>query len=250
MVQSQFKIKKITQSLPLLARDKIEELIQTGPFSPGEKLPKETGLAEMLGVSRLTIREALRLLEEDGVIVRYQGKGTFVRNSDLIIRNPLEVNISVTEVIQSQGFKAGTAWSQLKRAHADRILANTLGVEVESTVVMLERVRTASGKPAVYTLDVLPEKFIPDMDALRNLQGSLSAFLEENCNQKIEYSISKLFPILSEPYIVNKLKIEKALPLLLLEEVDYTREDKPVMCGREYWAPGVFEFSLIRRRKR
>ena len=97
----QFKIEKLTQPLPLIARDKIEELIKNNTLVPGDRLPNETKLAQMLEVSRITIREALRLLEEDGVIIRHQGQGTLVRSVDLIIRNPLEVNISVTEVIES-----------------------------------------------------------------------------------------------------------------------------------------------------
>jgi len=119
----QFKIKRLTQPLPLIARDKIEELIQNKTLAPGDRLPKETKLAQMLGVSRITVREALRLLEEDGIITRRQGRGTFVRSSDLIIRNPLEVNISVTEVIESKGFKAGTAWFKLERTKADKTIA-------------------------------------------------------------------------------------------------------------------------------
>lgn len=176
----QFKIERLTQPLPLIARDKIEELIQNEILAPRDRLPKETKLAKMLGVSRITVREALRLLEEDGIIIRRQGRGTFVRSSDLIIRNPLEVNISVTEVIESKDLKAGTAWFKLDRTKADKIISNKLNIEAGSPVIILERVRTANEKPTVYTLDVFSEHIVGRMEVLKEFDGSLSKLLEES----------------------------------------------------------------------
>jgi len=246
----QFKIKKPTQPLPLIARDKIEDLIQNSALSPGDRLPTEKKLAQMLGVSRLTIREALRLLEEDGIIVRRQGEGTFVRNSDLIIRNPLEVNISVTEVIESRGLKAGTSWFRLERTKADKKISNELKIEVDSPVIILERVRTANEKPVAYTLDIFSENIVERVESLKELDGSLSKFLEEKYNQKIEYSVGRIIPILPGPHILDKLKIGKLSPLLLVKEVDYSSEDKPIIYGREYWVPNILEFTILRRRKK
>ncbi|GAI49624.1 unnamed protein product, partial [marine sediment metagenome] len=185
----------------------------------------------------------------DGVIIRHQGQGTFVRSVDLIIRNPLEVNISVTEVIESKGFKAGTAWFKLDRTKADKTISSKLNIEVGSPVIILERVRTANEKPAVYTLDVFSEHIVGRMEVLKELNGSLSKFLEEKYNQKIEYRLGRIIPILPEPYILDKLKIGKLSPLLLVEEIDYNSEDKPVMYGREYWAPNILEFTILRKRR-
>ena len=117
-------------------------------------------------------------------------------------------------------------------------------------MIILERVRTANEKPAVYTLDVFSEHIVGRMEVLKELNGSLSKFLEEKYNQKIEYSVSRITPILPEPYILDKLKIGKLSPLLLVEEVDYNSEDKPVMYGREYWAPNILEFTMLRRRRK
>lgn len=246
----QLKIEKLSQPLPLIARDKIEELIQSNGLECGDKLPKEAELARMLGVSRMTVREALRLLEEDGVIVRRQGRGTFVRSSDLIIRNPLEVNTSVTEVIESKGLKAGTAWFKLERTKADKTISSKLNIEALSPVIILQRVRTANEKPAVYTLDVFSESIVGKMKVLEEFDGSLSKLLEEKYNQKIEYSVSRIVPILPGAYVLDKLKIGKLSPVLLVEEVDYNSEDKPIMCGREYWVPNILEFTILRKRRR
>jgi len=246
----QFKIEKLAQPLPLIARDKIEEIIQNNRLVPGDRLPTETKLAQMLGVSRITVREALRLLEEDGIIIRRRGRGTFVRHLGLIIRNPLEVNTSVTEVIESKGLKADTVWFKLDRTKADKMIAEKLKIGVASPVIILERVRTANGKPAVYTLDVLSENIVGKMQVLKEFDGSLSKFLEEKYNQKIEYSVGRITPILPRSYILRKLKIRKLSPLLLVEEVDYNLEDKPIIYGREYWDPNILEFTIFRKRRK
>jgi len=85
------------------------------------------------------------------------------------------------------------------------------------------------------------------MGVLKEFDGSLSKLLEEKYNQKIEYSVSKLIPILPGPSILDKLKTEKLSPLLLVEEVDYNSQNEPIIYGREYWTPGIVEFTILRK---
>ncbi len=86
---------------------KIKEMIRTGELLQGEKLPSEIEMAKRLNVSRATLREAFRILEDEGVINRYHGIGTFVAKSP-IIKSGMEELISITKLIEKQGMKPGT----------------------------------------------------------------------------------------------------------------------------------------------
>ena len=93
--------------LSFRVREEIATRIASGHIGPGTKLPPEPELAEEMGVSRATLREALRSLEEDGFVTRTRGAGTYATRRPRL-RNNLDVNFGVTEAIRSSGMRPGT----------------------------------------------------------------------------------------------------------------------------------------------
>src|ERR671924_342237 len=93
--------------LRVSVRERLVRLIAGGRWRPGERLPSEPKLARDLGVSRATLRDALRSLEEDGFVTRAHGAGTFVTFRPRL-RNNLDVNFGVTDLIRSMGLRPGT----------------------------------------------------------------------------------------------------------------------------------------------
>ena len=96
--------------LSFRVRDDLASRIANGRIPPGSKLPPEPELAEELGVSRATLREALRSLEEDGFVTRTRGAGTYATHRPRL-RNNLDVNFGVTDAIRAAGMVAGTSRS-------------------------------------------------------------------------------------------------------------------------------------------
>ena len=94
--------------LSFRVRDDLLSRIATGRIPPGSKLPPEPELAEEMGVSRPTLREALRSLEEDGFVTRTRGAGTYATHRPRL-RNNLDVNFGVTEAIRAAGMEPGTS---------------------------------------------------------------------------------------------------------------------------------------------
>lgn len=99
-------IKGNFRSLCLLVMDKIKSDIDSGKLKPGERLPSEADLSKQLGVSRATLREALRLLEEEKIVIRRHGVGTFI-NSRPVFSGGIGELFSVTDAIERQGYVAG-----------------------------------------------------------------------------------------------------------------------------------------------
>src|SRR5262245_2381152 len=96
------------KTLTEIAEQELRQAIARGTFRPGSQLPTEAELCQMLGVSRTVVREALRVLEEDGLLARRHGVGTFVRDHP-ILKN-LNFNFGITEMIESAGLTAGTSY--------------------------------------------------------------------------------------------------------------------------------------------
>src|SRR3954453_155843 len=129
-------------SLAEVVRAELRRAIVDGEFTVGMKLPNEDRLCDRFGVSRVTIREAVRGLIEDGYVVRRQGSGTFVTRRPLL-RNSLDVNFSYTEYLESAGVEPATHVIAAERIKADAELAADLAVVTGASLVEVRRIRTA-----------------------------------------------------------------------------------------------------------
>src|SRR5215212_8326687 len=143
------------KTLTEIAEQELRHAIVKGSFQPGSQLPTEAELCETLGVSRTVVREALRVLEDEGLVMRRHGIGTFVRNHP-ILKN-LNFNFGITEMIESAGLTSGTSHLAIQSEAADQDQAEQLRVPLGTPLVTVERVRTANGRPVVYSLDTLPK---------------------------------------------------------------------------------------------
>src|SRR6266511_1021553 len=107
-------------------REELAQRMATGKMPPGYQLPPEPELATDFGVSRATLREALRSLEEDGFLTRTRGAGTFVTHRPRL-RNNLDVNFGVTDAIRAAGMEPGSEAIQVVERPASPEVARRLG---------------------------------------------------------------------------------------------------------------------------
>lgn len=229
------------------AQQELRQAIIRGTYNPGSQLPTEEELGELLGVSRTVVREALRALEDEGLIARRHGVGTFVRKNP-ILKN-LNFNFGITEMIESAGLKPGTQSMAVRRETAEAEIAEKLGVEVGAELITIERVRTADDKPVVYTLDTFPEALVRGntFDPNRLLQESLYEILEYEFGQVIEYGSAQILPAAATPEIAKMLAIPEGSLLLYIVQIDYAMGDRPLVHSREYHLPDAFDFMIRRR---
>lgn len=235
------------KTLTEAAQDEIRQAIVKGTYSPGSQLPTEAELGELLGVSRTVVREALRLLEEDGLIARRHGIGTFVRKHP-ILKN-LNFNYGITEMIQSANMVAGTSYLTVKDEAADSEVADQLELAVGAPVVTIERVRTADGKPVVYSVDILPQNLLrnANFDSERLLTESVYHVLQARLGYIIEYGVARLLPAQAPPTIAEKLGLPPEALVLHIVQTDYSSDDEPLLFSREYHLPDAFDFMIWRR---
>ena len=154
----------------------LRALIADGTWVDGAQLPNETRLGEMLGVSRITMRHALRNLEEWGLLRREQGRGTFVSSSTVIagVRGPT----SFTQEMADRGL-AAIAGSRTEAMPADNAIASALEIREGAAVCKIRRLRSGGGQPIGIQTAYLPAKRVPGLLDIGEPLPSLYATLRD-----------------------------------------------------------------------
>ncbi|HXF36890.1 MAG TPA: GntR family transcriptional regulator [Actinomycetota bacterium] len=237
------------QPLAAAVRRSLERRIARGALRPGLRLPPEPELAAELGVSRATLREALRGLEEEGLLRRSRGAGTFLVARPRVANN-LDQNFGVTEAIRRAGMRPGfeDASARLEPAPPDE--ARRLFLEAGEDVAVIERVRTADDRPVVLSRDVLPARLLgPSPGALlrRMERSSIYDVLERQLGVAIHHGVATFTPEAAEGDVAERLRVPPGTLLLYLRQVDYDEEGRPVLSSHEHHLADAFEFTVVRR---
>ena len=239
--------KAARKTLTEIAHYELRQAITEGTFRPGSQLPTEAELCEMLGVSRTVVREALRVLEDDGLVTRRHGVGTFVRNHP-ILKN-LNFNFGITEMIESAGLKAGTSHLAVLKETADEEKSQQLRVPLGTPLTTVERVRTADGRPVVFSIDTLTDTLIEraQFDPERLRTESIYKLLQNSLGQAVEYGIARLLPVTAPEHVAEKLQLPRNAITLYIVQTDYSATDEPLVYSCEYHLPDAFDFLVWRR---
>ena len=216
---------------------------------PGEQLPPEPELAQRLGVSRSTLREAMQTLQDRGLIIRKRGVGTFVQSRAPVIPSGLETLESLDVIANRLGLTVHTdqlTIEELPVGLHPKWMA-TLALTPDDRVVKVCRVKLAGERPVAYIEDLVPAS-VANLEALREgFQGSVLDFLRQQGVPKPDHARADIQAITADEALAAKLKQAPGTALLLLEETLFSTEGKPIDYSRNYFVPGFFNFHVIRR---
>lgn len=144
----------------------------------GNRLPAEPELCREFGVSSITMRRAIAMLAAEGLVVRLQGKGTFVSSGHAIVHGPPQMT-SFTQDMELRGWRSSTRLVRFDTVPADQKISARLGLPDESKVFALTRVRLADDQPIAVQTAYLPVRLVPRLDAFDLSAGSLYDVLEK-----------------------------------------------------------------------
>lgn len=242
------KIKEKSVSLSQKAKKKIIEYIMNENLQPDSVLPSEALLMDMLGVSRYTVREALALLEQDKIVYRIQGKGTFVNKVPTHIESGLEKLESITEIIESFGYDPGTIWIDIRENLPTKDMIDKMCLQEEDKVVTFRRIRTANGRVAVYCVDSIRRTTILGEFPASVEDESMFNYFKERYGIEPEYAIADIIPTLPTAEMIENMGIKKDQLFLLLHQVHYDKEGNPQIYSMDYFNTDVFKFRVNRLR--
>ena len=195
------------------ARRRMLELIASGSLEPGQRLGSERELASDLGVSRSTLRQALVVLEQSGVVRRVPGRGggTFVSRAK--IERDLSSVVGVPALLRAQGFTAGSRVISASIMAADDPTAAALELEPGALVTEIVRIRLADGSPVSLEHARLPAGRFPGLVELP-LSGSVYELLEEHYGVRPAEALERIEAVSAGPDEASVLDIAAGAPLL------------------------------------
>jgi GntR family transcriptional regulator len=226
----------------------LAERIDQGRLAAGTRLPSEPELAAEFGVSRATLREALRALEGQGLVRRLWGSGTYVADRTRVA-NSLDLNFGVSDAIRAAGMQAGTEQGRHWIGPASASEAERLGLEPGRDVLVIERVRTADGRPVVFSRDIMPRGIIGDRADIADqmVQRSIYEVLERDLGIVIHHGVATFRPTRADRTVARLLSTRTGDLLLYLWQVDYADGGAAVLSSHEYHLADAFDFSVVRR---
>ena len=217
-----------------------------GSADPGSRLVSEPKLAKQLGVSRATLREAMRTFETQGLIRRRQGAGTFVVGKVPVIDAGLEVLESLDTMARRMNLVITVSDLILEQIDADENFAIVLGVPVGTCLTRVARVMRADTRPVAYLIDVLPESALKLQDLPQGFNGSVLDFLLERGND-LRVSRAAISATNATAEVAKALEIQRGDVLLEFISQLYTSNGKMVDYSMSYFIPGYFHFHVNRR---
>jgi GntR family transcriptional regulator len=234
----------LSQQAHLYLRDQIE----TGRYQPGERLPSQDELAAQLSISRLTVRDALRSLEQEGVIQVKHGIGTFVSPSyGHRLESGLERLESILELAARQGSQVVFDDLYVAQEPADKDLALVLQVPPGTLLTRVGRTFRVGSRPVAYLLDLAPASLLAPEEIDGAFDGSILNLLKRRSDLCLSHAVAEIQAISAGDELGALLKVKPRQVLQLLEETLYNGDGVPVEFSRNYFVPDFFQFRVVRR---
>ena len=218
-----------------------------GETQPGERLPSEPKLAKQLGVSRSTLREAMRTFETQGLLHRRQGVGTFVVQPPGVIETGLEVLESIHTMAKRIDLPVEMASFEVKSRSATQDEARALQIEPNAQVVQVSWVMAAKTRPVAFLVDILPADVIDPEEINQDFNGSVLDLLLRREDIVLTSSRTAINAVAAKPEIARALGIQRADVILFFEATLLSNQNRPVDHSYSYFLPGYFRFQVVRR---
>lgn len=228
-------------------RDSILALVQADRLQPGDQIPTEAELKERFGGSRPMIREALKLLEQDGVVDVEHGRGRFLTATGALdVHRPITRFESITEMADSFGFAYENKLLSVSEERPTKDMVATLRLVPDETVIRLERLRLHAHEPIIYCLALIRRSVIPGRLYEMEWTGSLLDVLE-SCGHRPRMSAAKVRALMLPPDVVERNDLRDFGPALVIEETAYTQAGVPVIQAADYHKGSHFAFDFARK---
>jgi GntR family transcriptional regulator len=212
----------------------------------GSRLISEPELAKQLGVSRATLREAMRTFETQGLIRRRQGSGTFVVGKVPVMDAGLEVLESLETMARRMNLVITVSDLNLDQLDAGEEHVVDLGVAPGTCLTRIRRVIRADTRPVAYLIDTLPEDVLRLQDLPVDFNGSVLDFLLER-GDHLQVSRAAISATNATAEVAKALEIQRGDVLLRFVSQLYTTEGSMVDYSASYFIPGYFNFHVNRR---
>jgi GntR family transcriptional regulator len=232
----------------------IRRALEDRRWPVGERIPGEPQLAAEIGISRPTLREAIRMLVSDGLLDRRHGIGTFVvRVPAPRIERGIDELFSLSTAIEQLGYAPATGEHAVAMEAGSVTVADELRRARGTQVVHLTRVRLADGRPVIlcddyFVADLVPGLTPEQIDGEVVSLGSLYGWFDQHLSLPIDSALTHIEPVAASATMAKALNVPTGAPLLRLRQTHYTANGTPVLYSENVHNSNVIQFHVQRRR--
>lgn len=199
--------------------DKLRLRLNSSDFNIGSPLPGEKKLAQEFSVARMTIRKAINLLVESGLVVRRHGSGTYVARKD--VHHETSNLTGLAEVLRQQGKEVVSKVLVFEVMPAPPVIASQLRIKIDERIYFSRRVRYVDGKPLMLEDSYMPVKLFRHL-SLGHLEGSKFDYIEKECGITISGNYETLTPVLADKQLARSMNVPEQTPLLRITSLSYS----------------------------
>lgn len=232
------KLNKYRQVVQAIIHD-----IDLGVLQARDRLPSEKELQDRFQVSRVTIRKAVDILEEEGFVYRDHRKGTFI--SEKIIYKKMNDVVSFTKSALLRGDIPSTIVHSVETTAPDPFLMKYLRISPEEPLIRLQRTRLTNGFPLIYEESYWITSLTGPVDK-KAAEGSMFRWLKEERGILPAYSLQELDAVGAAAEVAKALQVSEQFPLLRSLMVFYDRQDRPFELALNYYRTDRCKLSMVR----
>ncbi len=243
MVVVERLIDRTETSVPLYVQiaEGLLDKIESGELTSGDRLPSERELSETLGVNRLTLRRALRVLEDQGLLIRRRGSGTYVAEPK--IEWQAGRLIPFTRGAQRRGYTPGTKVVLFEQRPVEAAVAKELGLPVSAPVYYVHRLRSISKEPVLLERFTVPARRFPGFERYDLAKRSLYEVMETEYGVSVSRARQSLEPVVATEYEAELLRVRPGAPLMLERRLTFDKVGQPIELGRDLYRGDRFRFT-------
>ncbi|AYE38938.1 GntR family transcriptional regulator [Companilactobacillus zhachilii] len=223
--------------------NEIRKEIESGKWAVGERIPSERQLSQDFDVSRMTLRQAIQTLVDEGILQRQVGSGTYVASSK--VQEKMSGTTSFTEITESQGKKPSSKTVSYHVADPSISEIEKLKLKNGDQVLRMERIRYADKQPICFEVATIPIEIVNSLNK-KDITSSLYKALEDKAGLKLGDATQTVSAILASEKIANFLNVKRGSAILRVRQVTTLDDDRPFEYVRSQYAGDRFEFYLER----
>ncbi|MEW5865589.1 MAG: GntR family transcriptional regulator [Bacillota bacterium] len=224
--------------------------ITSGSIEKNGKLPSETELAAMAGVSRGTIGRVLSMMEQDGLVTRKHGLGTFVHPKTALMSSRIDYTEEFTRLIANNGYTPGIEYIGAQETLPEPRVARYLSLRPGETVLEIKKAFLADGMPIIWCNNIVPQKSVREPYEQDELKRPVYEFLEARCHKQVAYEVVEIVPVLAGMEVGAHLRCDPNTPCLLIEALSFDAQNDPVMFSYQYFREDKIRFKAVRKFRR
>ncbi len=233
-------------SAPLYAQiaESLLDQIESGKLAPGQRLAPERELSRTLGVNRMTLRQALHVLEAQGLLVRRQGHGTYIAEPK--IERQAGKLFSFTRGMERRGYKPAGKIISFAESLVEASIAVHLQLPTSAPVYEVHRLRLINREPVLLERFTIPQASFPHFERHDLANRSLYEVMETEYGVVVSKARQSLEPVIATEYEAKLLGIKPGAPLMLERRLSFDQNNRPVEYSKDLFRGDRFRFITER----